>query len=145
MFDSDIKGNNFNFYLNTTDRSLIMAHEEDGALWTSQVRPAFRKHPVTGELAWQNQSNLWHVSNHPEPTRSQLLKLCGEDGLPTHATFGDGTPIPDEDLDHVRQVLWESAVIFPWQAGDVLVLDNLLVAHGRRAFEGPRRIVVAMG
>jgi alpha-ketoglutarate-dependent taurine dioxygenase len=31
-----------------------------------------------------------------------------------------------------------------WEAGDILLLDNMLVAHGRRAFTGPRQIVVAM-
>lgn len=35
-------------------------------------------------------------------------------------------------------------VAFPWQPGDVLVVDNMLVSHGRRPFSGERRILVAM-
>jgi alpha-ketoglutarate-dependent taurine dioxygenase len=31
-----------------------------------------------------------------------------------------------------------------WEAGDLLMLDNLLAAHGRRPFSGERRIAVAM-
>ena len=104
-----------------------------------------RRHPKTGEVVWHNQSNLWHVTNHPVRTQAQLLKYFGEDRLPTHAYFGDGTPIGVEELDHVRNVLWENASIFPWERGDVLVLDNYLVAHGRSSFKGPRKIVVAMG
>ena len=74
-----------------------------------------------------------------------LLRFCGEEGLPTHAYYGDGSTISEEELDRVRDVLWREAVIFPWQEGDVLFLDNFLVAHGRMSFKGERKILVAMG
>jgi alpha-ketoglutarate-dependent taurine dioxygenase len=38
----------------------------------------------------------------------------------------------------------EAAVCFAWQKGDLLMVDNMLVAHGRAPFTGPRRILVAM-
>jgi hypothetical protein len=47
-------------------------------------------------------------------------------------------------LAEVRAVLDSEAVVFPWQAGDVLMLDNMLTAHARRPFGGARRVVVAM-
>jgi alpha-ketoglutarate-dependent taurine dioxygenase len=31
-----------------------------------------------------------------------------------------------------------------WQAGDLMVVDNVRTAHGREPFEGPREVVVAM-
>lgn len=117
----------------------------DGTLRTEARRPGVRQHPVTGEWIWFNQSNLWHVGNLEPTHREQMLRTFGEDRLPTHARYGDGTEISLSDLQHVQDVLWGTAVIFPWQAGDVLVLDNYLVAHGRMPFEGPRRILVAMG
>ena len=142
-------------HFETSDRSTVesylrennieFAWATDGTLKTWTIRPATAKHPVTGEWHWFNQANLWHVTNVDERHREQLLARCGEDHLPTHAYYGDGAVIPDDDLDRVRKVMWDHAVIFPWQQGDVLVLDNFLVAHGRMPFKGPRKILVAMG
>ncbi|MFN0056628.1 MAG: TauD/TfdA family dioxygenase, partial [Planctomycetales bacterium] len=117
----------------------------DGALRTWSIRPGVMRHPVTGEMHWFNQANLWHVTNVDERHRKQLLDRCGIDNLPTHAYYGDGTPIDDADLDRVRKVMWDEAAIFPWKQGDVLILDNYLVAHGRMPYSGPRKILVAMG
>ncbi len=33
---------------------------------------------------------------------------------------------------------------FPWQAGDVMVVNTMLAAHGREPFAGKCRILVAM-
>jgi hypothetical protein len=37
------------------------------------------------------------------------------------------------------------AVRFEWKAGDMVSLDNLLTAHARDPYSGPRKIVVALG
>lgn len=117
----------------------------DGTLRTISIRPGIFQHPETNETHWFNQANLWHVSNFEKRRRDQLLRLCGEENLPTHAYYGDGTVITDEELDEVRKVMWDNAIAFRWERGDVLLLDNYLVAHGRNPYEGPRKILVAMG
>ena len=58
---------------------------------------------------------------------------------------GDGSLIPDAVLDHIGEVYEKICVRIPWQAGDVIMLDNMLAAHARDPYEGPRQIVVAMG
>ena len=58
--------------------------------------------------------------------------------------FGDGSPIEDEILDEIRAVLDAEQVTFPWQTGDVLMLDNMLVAHAREPYSGTRKVLVAM-
>jgi alpha-ketoglutarate-dependent taurine dioxygenase len=117
---------------------------DDDSLWTSQIRPATATHPETGEKVWFNQADQFHPSNLGDDVAAELLEILGPDALPLNATFGDGGPIPDEMLDAVRQTSWSEATAFDWQVGDFLVIDNMLVAHGRMPFEGPRRVLVAM-
>jgi hypothetical protein len=117
---------------------------DDGSLWTSQVRPATAAHPETGEKVWFNQADQFHPSNLGVDAAADLLEVLGPEALPINATFGDGSPIPGEMIDVVRKGSWSEATAFDWQVGDFLVIDNMLVAHGRMPFEGPRRVLVAM-
>lgn len=121
-----------------------LAWLDDDRLRTWQTCPAVARHPRTGESVWFNQSHLFHVSSLPATVAESLVASFGEDGLPRHATHGDGTPIAIEDLEAVRAAYAAEAVAFGWQTGDVLWVDNMLVAHGRNPFQGPRRMLVGM-
>lgn len=102
-------------------------------------------HPRTGEAVFFNQLALHHPSCLDPDTRQSLEALYGEAGLPRNVYWGDGSVIPDEVVTEVREVMDREALVFTWQEGDVLVTDNMLVAHARRPFVGPRKIVVALG
>ncbi len=91
-------------------------------LRTRCVRPAVVAYPGTGELSWFNQAQHWHPS-------------C----------LDDGSPIADDDMRGILEVYREVEGAFPWQKGDVLVLDNILAAHARDVYAGPRKILVALG
>ncbi|MFG2078070.1 TauD/TfdA family dioxygenase [Nonomuraea maritima] len=118
---------------------------DDEELRVRQARPAVRRHPVTGEEVWFNQAEQWHVSNLPDDEAEALLEMAETDeDLPLQATYGDGTPLDVADLQHVRDVAKQNECFFPWQQGDVMMIDNLLVMHGRHAYTGPRRILVSM-
>lgn len=118
---------------------------EDGALHMDLDAPALRTHDRTGEQVWGNQAVNWHIASLAERTVASLRRLYGgDDHLPKHATFGDGTPIADADVRHIIDVLRSQETAFPWQRGDVLLCDNQRIAHGRRPFAGERRVLVAL-
>jgi len=116
----------------------------DGELRTRQRCQGVARHPVTGHDVWFNQAHLFHISTLDAETREALVDSVGEENLPRNVYYGDGSQIADEELDHVRAVLERHKVTFPWRQGDVLMLDNMLTAHARSPFTGPRKVMVAM-
>jgi len=68
-----------------------------------------------------------------------------EENWPRNCYYGDGSPIEDSVMNEILDVYRSLEVCFPWHAGDVILLDNILTAHARNSFEGERRMLVAMG
>lgn len=117
----------------------------DGGLRTRQLRPATVVHPELGEEVWFNQADQWHWSGAGPGLGQELVELFGEDDLPTSCRHGDGSAIALADLEEIRRVGQECAVCFDWRPGDLLVLDNVRLAHGREPYSGLRRVLLAMG
>jgi alpha-ketoglutarate-dependent taurine dioxygenase len=116
----------------------------DNGLRITQLRPSTTRHPVTGVEVWFNQSDQWHPASLGDKTAALLAEALPADELPQSVTFADGSPIPDSYVLQVRDRGLDAAVDVAWQPGDLLLIDNVLVAHGRRPFTGSRRILVAM-
>jgi alpha-ketoglutarate-dependent taurine dioxygenase len=127
-------------------RSQQIAYEwlDSGALRTRQVCQSEATHPRTGDVVWFNQAHLFHISSLPPALREALLAAVAEEHLPRNVYYGDGTPIEDGVLDEIRGIYRESMMSFAWCEGDILMLDNMLIAHGRAPFAAPRRVLVAM-
>jgi alpha-ketoglutarate-dependent taurine dioxygenase len=149
----------------TSDRSAVekLAAEHgwelqwlpDGTLrLLNEVRPASVTHPVTGERVWFNQAHLLHPSAIAADLRGDrrhvaaaLVRLAG---LPRRnsprylTTFGDGTLIAEADLEAIRAAIRAEMILFDWQRGDLLLVDNYLMAHGRRPYRGRRRILASL-
>ncbi|WP_447980435.1 amino acid adenylation domain-containing protein [Candidatus Nitrospira bockiana] len=118
---------------------------DNGRFRTRQLCPAVAKHPKTGESVFFNQIQLHHVACLEPTVRESLLAMLGEEWLPRNVCYGDGSRIDDAVVAELSELYEQAAVRFAWQPGDVLMVDNMLVAHGRDPFVGPRKIVVAMG
>lgn len=59
-------------------------------------------------------------------------------------TFGNGTPITAADMAPAIRIADELTYDLQWQAGDVALVDNFLVMHGRRPFSGKRRVLASL-
>jgi alpha-ketoglutarate-dependent taurine dioxygenase len=58
--------------------------------------------------------------------------------------FGDDSPIEHADLADTIKAAYQHTVDLEWQTGDVALLDNLKVMHGRRPFEGSRSVLASL-
>ena len=58
--------------------------------------------------------------------------------------FGDDSPIQQADLADSIKAAYQHTVDLNWQTGDVALLDNLKVMHGRRPFEGSRSVLASL-
>ena len=117
---------------------------DGGGLRTRQRRNAVVRHPRTGRRCWFNQIAFLNEWTLAPDVREYLVDVYGPDAQPFNTRFGNGDPI-GPDIVHVINETYEAhSVREPWQAGDLLVVDNIRTAHGREPFEGAREIVVAM-
>jgi alpha-ketoglutarate-dependent taurine dioxygenase len=138
----------------TTDKSAVEQYcraagievewKSGNRLRTRQVRDAVIRHPRTGELAWFNHATFFHVSTLGPSIRQTLLTNFASEDLPNNSYYGDGTPIEPEVAEHLREAYLQELVAHPWESGDILLIDNVLTAHGRAPFAGPRKVLVAM-
>lgn len=138
----------------TQDRDEVMRYchanaidaewKTNGRLRTTSVRNAIYRHPETRDEVWFNHAAFFHLSTLPRDTQEGLRELFPEDGLPSNTYFGDGEPIPDDVIEHIRAGYRDAAIRFDYHEGDVLIVDNMLTAHGREPFTPPRQVVVAM-
>lgn len=124
--------------------AIELAWKSDGELRTRQIAQAVAVHPRSREPVWFNQAHLFHVSALEPAVREALLEVVEPEDLPRNVYYGDGGAIEPAVLDEIRAVYAELAVASPWQVDDVVMLDNMLVAHGRTPFTGPRKVLVAM-
>lgn len=118
---------------------------DEQRLQTRAVRPAVTAHPVSGELSWFNQAQHWHTQCLDDKVRQALLKLCEFDELPRQCFFGDGSVISDAVMAEICQVYQALEISFCWQNNDVMLVDNVMMAHARNPYVGDRKLLVSMG
>jgi alpha-ketoglutarate-dependent taurine dioxygenase len=106
-------------------------------------RKAITAHPSTHEEVWFNHGVIYSPYALQDEQRA-FVDEFGIDRMPFSTYWGDGTPISQDEVDTLLGCYRACARTFSWEPGDVLMLDNMLVAHGRRAYAGSRRVLVAM-
>ena len=138
----------------TADRGAVEAYcranaiafewQPDGGLRTRQRRRAVVQHAITGRRCWFNQVaflNEWTIE--PE-VREFLVDIYGADGLPFTTRFGGGEPIGADVVQLLTAVYEQHTAREPWQAGDLMLVDNIRTAHSREPYTGAREVLVAL-
>ncbi len=151
---NDEIGASFEEAFGTGDRAAVESYcrahaieyewQPDGGLRTRQRRSAVVRHPVTGRRCWFNQIaflNEWTLA--PE-VHEYLVDVYGADGLPFNTHFGNGDPIGEEVVALLNETYEAHTAREPWQAGDLMLVDNVRTAHSREPFEGTREVLVGM-
>jgi alpha-ketoglutarate-dependent taurine dioxygenase len=138
----------------TSDRAAVEAYcqangiefawQPDGELRTRQRRSAVLPHPVTGQRCWFNQVAFLNQWTLDPDVREYLVDVYGDEGLPFNTRFGNGDPIGEDVVTLLNQVYEANTLREPWQAGDLLLVDNIRTAHSREAYTGAREILVGM-
>jgi alpha-ketoglutarate-dependent taurine dioxygenase len=118
--------------------------QPDGALRTWQRRSAVVRHPVTGQRCWFNQIAFLNERTIDPEVREYLVDIYGEDGLPFTTRFGHGDPIGADIVELLNQTYEARTAREPWQAGDLLLVDNIRTAHSREPYDGPREVLAGL-
>lgn len=104
---------------------------------------AYFDHPY-----WFNQAHLYHGNprirggwlNH---MLANLLYIAPHTSQ-YDVLLEDGTPIPNEIIYAIYDILDANTIKFDWNKGDVLIVDNRRGLHGRAPYTGERRILASM-
>jgi alpha-ketoglutarate-dependent taurine dioxygenase len=119
--------------------------QPDGVLGTRQRRSAVVRHPLTGQRCWFNQVAFLNEGTIDPEVREYLVDVYGEDGLPFNTRFGNGDPIGEDVIRLLNETYEAHTAREPWQAGDLMLVDNIRMAHSRESYSGPREVLVGMG
>ncbi|MFG2723180.1 amino acid adenylation domain-containing protein [Streptomyces sp. NPDC048416] len=126
-------------------RGITYAWQADGALRTTQRAAAVRRHPVTGRRGWVNQIAFLNEWTLDPVIREYLTFEFGDDGLPFNSLYGDGAPLDEDTVLTINSAYEKHTLREPWRDGDLLIVDNLRMAHSREPYRGDREIAVVLG
>lgn len=120
---------------------------DDGSLTTRYRGQGVLQHPTSGEEIWFNQlaqQRFWSPHNLGAALASEFQSIYSGKPKPYAACYGGGDEVDATDIDALFPIYDALTIAFPWQDGDVMILDNLFTAHGRNPFTGSRNVQVVL-
>lgn len=146
------------------ENDIIFEWKEHDGLRLINEGSGFKTHPITGEKAWFNHTQVFHIDAaaieydyiHKRQKRWETFKTdlllelmtwykkltTNPNNQSMHVTFGDDTEIPEDYVQHIEDVIWKNMSIYSWQKGDIICIDNFSTSHGRLPYYGDREVMV---
>jgi alpha-ketoglutarate-dependent taurine dioxygenase len=124
--------------------SIIVEWLESNRPRLSQKWPAIVSHPITGKKAWFNHATTSNLFSVPANFRSIIMDGFEKGDYPNQTYYGDGSEIEELVLNEINAAYDKFEYYNSWQLGDLLLVDNMRLAHGRNSFVGERKVIVAM-
>jgi len=123
------------------DMDLEMVYGADGTnpyrlQAIEHAQSPINRHPETGQPVW-----FCNLHNHSRYLRDRRPCTVPEVGM-TDVYRGDLSKIDPKDIKHINEVCEKNMVSMMMREGDVMLLDNYRVLHGRDIFKGERNHAV---
>lgn len=149
----------------SADNGLQVNWGQDNNLQLVNKQEAFRVHEKLNKKIWFNHTQVFHrdaayfeylkiLQYRPGLRSAGLVALLGylkfyekyvvsSKFLPMNCMFGDGSEIPSNYIKELIETIWSTIIIQKWEKSDLLLIDNLRIAHGRLPYKGNRNILVS--
>lgn len=125
-------------------QKLELSWDKDGTALTQFRTSALRK-TASGDFSFINSMELVALGE-AAMRASGGEKLASEIKINLVVRWDDGTPIEPGILKQIGRATSRNEVEVSWQRGDIILVDNRSVMHGRRSSSGSdRKILVRMG
>lgn len=130
----------------------------------SNTQPAILAHPQSKIPVWSSHAavfNIWgpfiemtQVLRYRWDWRTAIFGLIvwiltitmkfiySAEQQAMNSFYGDGVELSYSDIKAISDATWKNYAVYKWQKGDIVAVDNNLVAHGRLPFRGSRKRVV---
>ncbi|MBJ6136078.1 TauD/TfdA family dioxygenase [Marinobacter litoralis] len=127
------------------ERGLEPIWNKDGSLTVVNRTAAVVVHPQTEQKLYRSNLHIYRVDSNMQGLDPEIIRHLRENQERPSGTFlGDGQPLAEEEALQFTAHLDQKERAWSWKDGDVMILDNLQVWHGRNPFEGSRDVQVAM-
>ncbi|MCY1392288.1 Taurine catabolism dioxygenase TauD, TfdA family [compost metagenome] len=127
------------------ERGLQPLWNDNGTLTVFNLLEPFVTHPRTGRKLYRSLVHVFHDAYRPEGENAELHEAVRKaQKHPSGTYLGNGQRLETAEIEAFMRALDEVTYCWDWQPGDIMILDNLQVWHGRNPYEGARDVQVAL-